>query len=201
MNSFAAVLGAVTLALLSGSPAQANFIANIDQDGLNVDATGSGSLDLTDLTFSGTETGTSVGNPRVKPDEGVLVLGSTISTDVYTGFTGPTNFGPGGLTNASSDTGGRVTIEFGSIFVVTEGYASGSFVSDSAIFDDTTIAALGLTEGTYTWTWGSGADADSYVLNVGPVSEAVPEPASLALFAPALLGLGFYRRRSKRKAM
>jgi len=201
MKSFAVVLGAVALALLSGSPAQANFIVNIDQDGLNVDATGSGSLDLTDLTSAGVNSGSNVGNPRILPKSGVLVLGSTTIIHGYTGFTGPSEFGTGGLTNASSETGDRVTMEFDQQLVVSDGYTSGSFVSDSAIFDDTTIAALGLTEGTYTWTWGSGADADSYVINVGPVSEAVPEPASLALFAPALLGLGFYRVRSKRKAM
>jgi hypothetical protein len=75
------------------------------------------------------------------------------------------------------------------------GYKSGGLLSDTAIFDNTTIAKLGLTPGTYTWTWGSGADADSFVVDVA----SVPEPATWAMMILGFAGIGFmaYRRKSK----
>ena len=61
-------------------------------------------------------------------------------------------------------------------------------------FDDATIASLGLTPGTYTFTWGSGADAGSFVIDIA----TTPLPAALPLFASALGALGFFGLRKKR---
>ncbi|MEZ6192941.1 MAG: PEP-CTERM sorting domain-containing protein [Phycisphaerales bacterium] len=51
------------------------------------------------------------------------------------------------------------------------------------IFTGTDFATLGVTEGSYVWSWGSGGSADSLTLNI------VPEPASVALLVLAGLGI------------
>jgi len=61
-------------------------------------------------------------------------------------------------------------------------------------FTGETFTSLGLTPGTYEWTWGSGASADAFTLNVG----AVPVPAAVWLFGSGLLGLiGVARRKAR----
>jgi hypothetical protein len=60
-------------------------------------------------------------------------------------------------------------------------------------FDDTTIAGLGLTPGTYTYTYG---DPDTFTIEIG----ATPLPAALPLFATGLGALGLLGWRRKRKA-
>src|SRR5262249_2258386 len=112
----------------------------------------------------------------------------------------------GGTTSANSETGVRVTMQgtnpgfpSDNLLYVPGGYISGGPVSDSATFNNTTIANLGLTPGTYTWTWGSGAHADSFVVEITPAR--VPGPVvgaglpGLIMAGAALLGL-WRRKRS-----
>ncbi len=77
-------------------------------------------------------------------------------------------------------------------------YVSGAALSDSATWNNSTISSLGLTPGTYTWAWGGGDHADSFVINIKAPAPAVPEPASLALLATAVLGLGTAGRLTRR---
>ena len=72
-------------------------------------------------------------------------------------------------------------------------YVSGSALSDTSTYANQTFASLGATPGTDEWTWGTGAHADSFTLEVGPVA-AVPEPASLSLLVMGLAGLGMVLR-------
>ncbi len=83
-----------------------------------------------------------------------------------------------------------------SFLAVPTGYVSGAALSDSATWNNATISSLGLTPGTYTWAWGNGATADSFVIDVE--APRVPEPASLALLATAVLGLRTARRLTRR---
>ena len=52
-------------------------------------------------------------------------------------------------------------------------------------FAGQTFASIGLSPGTYAWTWGSGIDADSFTVEIGP---AVPEPASALSVGIGLIG-------------
>jgi hypothetical protein len=60
-------------------------------------------------------------------------------------------------------------------------------------FANQTFASIGLTPGTYTWTWGSGSNADSLTVQIGPA--AVPEPASVLVVEVGFLGLAAVRHR------
>lgn len=63
-------------------------------------------------------------------------------------------------------------------------------------FANRTFATLGLTQGTYIWNWGSGANADTFTLNIG--SAAVPEPLTILGAATAAgFGAAFKRRLNK----
>ncbi len=176
-----------------GPAAHAGYVVTLTQVGDSVVATGSGTIDLSGLTFL-ESTG---GGVVIEPSRGTISLGPTgvSSDDVYTGFTGPTSFGSGFGAVASSGSGDFVGISYnlGEIGV-PEGYVSGSSLSDTATWDDATFASLGVTPGTYVWTWGTAAadDIDTFTLDV------VPEPGSLALLGTALIGIGafgFNRRR------
>jgi PEP-CTERM motif len=120
-----------------------------------------------------------------------LVIGPGLPTavnyDVYgaPALIGPSNFGPGGSTFASSGGGDIVGIfaPIGSIIVPT-GYVSGSPLSDSSTFAGQTFASLGVTPGSYKWTWGSGPTADGFTIEVG-----VPEPSTWAMLLIGFAGL------------
>ncbi|MGH7113432.1 MAG: hypothetical protein ACREE9_02955 [Stellaceae bacterium] len=165
---------------LSAPRAQAAYTVTLEPVGSNVVATGSGAIDLTGLSsrISGSARG------GVVPSSGEIITGpaSFTAVDGYTGFTGPANFGSGGGTLASGGTGDLVGIgAFGTDLVVPAGYTSGSSLSDTATYDNATFASLGVTPGTYLWTWGTPALDDTFTLNIG--AAAVPEPSSLLLLA------------------
>jgi len=91
---------------------------------------------------------------------------------LYTGstFNSPANFGTGGQT-IGSGTGDFFGVTFAisnNQLFVPSGYTSGSFISGTTTFNSTTLATLGATIGTYTWSWGAGVTASSIILQVGP---------------------------------
>jgi hypothetical protein len=75
---------------------------------------------------------------------------------------------------------------------VPQGYVSGNPLSDTATWDSTTFASLGVTPGTYVWSWGTGAN-QNFTLQIGPA--AAPEPGTLTLLGAALASFAFLRRR------
>jgi hypothetical protein len=60
-------------------------------------------------------------------------------------------------------------------------------------FNNATLTTLGVTPGTYVWTWGTGAN-QNFTLQIGPAG--VPDTGStLSLLSLASLGLVALRRK------
>jgi hypothetical protein len=199
-----AALAAFSVPFVVGGQAQAlappGATIDITQVGANVVATGSGVIDLSGLTLAG-------GGPwpfagELFPSLGVAVVGlggAGVNIDTYSGASGPANLGPG-LNSvlgsiASGDVFGIDGNGLGSPAIfVPAGYNGTTFLSGSATFDNTTLALIGLTPGTYTYTW-SPAAAPGAIVQDGSltinVTGVVPGPSTWAMMLLGFAGLGF----------
>lgn len=197
-----ATLILVALALLLGGvgQARAGYIITFSESNGNVVASGSGKLNITDLTYQSTPPATA---PQMLSSQGVLVIGNTGVPDIYgesSQIMGPFSFGTGGFKFANSGSGDFVGLEARNglpVLAVPTGYTSESPLTSSATWDNTTISGLGLTPGTHTWHWGTGPNADSLKVIV-PGTPSVPEPSTLTLLgigSLSLLGYGWRRRK------
>jgi hypothetical protein len=165
---------------LSAQPAQATYTVTLAQEGSDVVATGSGTIDLAGLCCILPGEGIAA----IAPIGGLINVGpaSLEPTDYYFGVSGPLSFGSGpALTYASSGSGDAVGL-FTDELYVPAGYVSGSALADTSTYDNQTLSSLGLTPGVYVYTFGSGADADRFVVDI----VAIPEPASALLLGPPL---------------
>ncbi|WP_213771265.1 PEPxxWA-CTERM sorting domain-containing protein [Bradyrhizobium sp. dw_78] len=189
----------MTLAAFSAlSDARAAAVITIDQVGSDVIATGSGTINLTDLPIIG-EDSESANVSKEGGASTILALGGMGSTkgSLTSLVAGPSSFGnPSGLYFASSASGDHFGIlegRPGAQLILPSNYVSGTALSDTTIWDNMTLAGLGFTDGAYVWTWGTGVNADSLTLEIG----AVPEPSTWAMMILGFCGLGFmaYRHR------
>lgn len=197
---FASFFAALVMLVMATS-AQSAVVISFTEQGGDVVASMSGTLNLTDLTSPGTG-----GQPGfVRPDAGFLMLaGSSGSFTTYQGgIQTPPNsgvFGTGAATLSSSHSGdilGIVSAGTPSLRVPT-GYTSGSSLSGTSIWTGATLSSLGITPGSYVWSWGSGANVDTATITAA----AVPEPMTWALLGTtaACGGLGAWLRRRRQAA-
>ena len=186
-------LAAIRCSLMFTAVAAGSFVhsaqaytVTLKQLGANVVATGSGAINLTGLTFviSGAD------NPGIVPFSGVISTGPFASMiDGYRGFTGPMDFGSGAGALPNTASGDFVGISgVGLGLFVPLNYISGTALSDSMTFNNATFASLGVTPGTYVWTWGTGAN-QRFTLIIGGVG--VPDGG----WTVSLLGLAALRRK------
>jgi len=181
-----ALTAVAVTSLFSVQPAQA-YSVTLEQVGSNVVANGSGPINLTGLTFQGSVSTNGVG---VLPLFGIIFTGPTGSVNVsqYAGFTGPTNFGSGGPLNANTGSGDFVGMRggLGNLFV-PQGYVSGAALSDSMTYTGQTFSTLGVTPGTYVWTWGTGAN-QNFTLQI-PTAVVPDSGSTIGLLFLSLIGL------------
>jgi hypothetical protein len=173
------------------------YTVTLQQVGSNVVANGSGAINLTGLSFP-------IPTPMlavVNAGDGVIITGPHGSglVDLYTGFMGPSSFGSGGPFAPDTGSGDFVGISGGTMLtflLVPQGYMSGAALSDSMTFNNATFASLGVTPGTYVWSWGTGVN-QNFTLQIGSVGvPGVPDGGStVSLFGCALLGLAALRRK------
>jgi hypothetical protein len=176
---------AVILLFIVGS-VQAAVIVTVVETGGDVVSSGGGSLDLSGLGYDGSFFDVSGG--QISPITGLHALGAPSLTDIDTygpPLTTPT-YGTGGNMLASSGTGDLfgVRSDFPGV-AVPIGYISGGALSGSSTFAGQTFASLGITPGTYVWSWSS----DTFTLNI------VPIPAAVWLFGSGLGLLGWMKRK------
>jgi hypothetical protein len=117
-------------------------------------------------------------------------------------ITGPFEFGAGSATNADKSSGDLVGVFSGSDdffgIVVPAAYVSGAQLADSSTYLFETLPALGARPGEFVWSWGSGAHADSFIVEIGGVFPApIPEPATWAMMLLGFAGLGYAALRRK----
>jgi hypothetical protein len=184
-------LGACCSAGITSS-AKAAVVINFVQQGGNVVAIGSGSLDTTGLSVP---LGSGVTDVSVTANVGYVVLGSPSLSNVFL-ISGGSPFGFGDEFFASSSSGNNFGIygTAGDLYFPSN-YVSGASLSATDTWTGQTFSSLGLTAGTYVYTWGSGANADSLTVRIG----AVPETSTWAMIILGFAGLGFmaYRRKDR----
>ena len=148
------------------SGASGDFNVTITQVGPDVVWSGSGSFNLTALTSSGPGSVSSGFNAN----QAIWAIGVSGLTDTYSGVTTyPTTFGAGGVgvTSSSGSIFGILPGPSGRSLHVPSGYVSNATISGSATYASQTIAGMGLTSGTYTWSWGSGGNTSTLVMIIG----------------------------------
>jgi hypothetical protein len=141
------------------------MMIDIVESGGNVVATFSGTLNLADLGR------TTMGSIAAQIGGANAIVASDGAIDTYFGFTGPTSFGSGGTVSGTS-TGDAIALlgNFGLLCVPT-GYSSGTPLSAISTFVGT-VTSLGLTPGTYVYTWAS----DSLTVNIGVSGSGSGDP-------------------------
>ena len=192
---------------LCAPPAQAAYTITIEQVGSDVIASGAGSINYTALASFGDE----VDTPLIDASGGAIIIGPTTPTNdtYYSGVSGPAiAFGTGG--EFFPDSGSGAIVGLGAqavppstgVVAVPQGYVSGAPLGTStATWTGATLSSLGLTPGTYVWSWGSGATADTFTIDIAAGSfrspPPIPEPATWAMMLLGLAGLALVRTRRR----
>jgi len=147
------------------SGATGDFTVTISQVGPDVVWNGSGKFNLAALTSAGTN---NIGG-GYQASQAVWAIGPLVAIDSYSGtITYPTSFGVGGtpVTSNTGSTFGILPGGSGRLLYVPSGYVSNTTISGTSTYANQTIAGMGLTPGTYTWSWGSGGNTSTIVMTI-----------------------------------
>ena len=172
--------------------AKADIVLNIQEQGPDVVAVFSGSINLTNALSGGSVSGSST----LMAPTNMQFYSFSDSAKVYgvTGISRPL-FGTGGVTVGTSRTGdsfGFMPIGPYLIFYVPNGYVSSNPLSGTATWANATLASLGITSGTYSIT---GVNNTVTINAAAPVPE--PSTYAMALAGLACGGYTMFRRRKR----
>lgn len=186
--------------IIAACPAarSADLNITVQQVGSDLVISTSGFVNSTGLSVQGQATDSGRINPSFFLGGSILVTGPAASFiyERYTGVSGSSAFATGSQTIASSGSGdpfGIVSNGTNSNFYLPINFVSGSSITSSSTYNNNTISGLGLTLGTYNWSWGSGATAGTAQMTISNV----PEPGTYALGAIASGVLATVARRKR----
>jgi len=155
-----------TVTPTSSGETSSGFTVTVTQVGPDVVWSGSGYFNLSALLSSGSNT---IGG-GFDAGSAIWAIGPTATVDTYSGtsVTYPASFGAGGVP-ATSNSGSTFGILSGPapalrLLYVPSGYISNTIISGSTTYLGQTIVGMGLTPGTYTWTWTTGPNSTSVVM-------------------------------------
>ncbi|MGK7881769.1 MAG: PEP-CTERM sorting domain-containing protein [Crocosphaera sp.] len=194
-----AITASLLTVILNANNSQAAIIVNVTEVGNDLLWSYEGDFDLTGLSVS---SGGSFGTPNgfLNPtfgSGGAFAVGTGSGTRlVYSPGSNPSpgNFGTAPPTLADSSTGTRFGIFFSNSQIAFTTDYSGEFISGTSTYLNQTFATLGLTEGTYVYTYPN----DTVTLNIiASEPESVPEPSTL-LSLLAVGSLGALVRKGKK---
>jgi hypothetical protein len=186
-------MSAAACTLLGVGASAAALTITFNQSGSTVWAHASGEVGSpAGLTYNGNLFSYGVVHPE--QDLVVVGVGPTTRWLVVGGFVGPSGgmwTGVGGASDAWISTlAGAVGLHGDTNeLLLPEIYTFGKYVSSGSAWNHTSISALGLVPGTYTWEWNSGAESLTVVVS------AIPEPASMLSTAGLLVSGLMIRRR------
>lgn len=180
------IITAITLTCAHGAA-----VITISEQGPNVVVVGTGSFYTEGLSFLYTADPMS---GQIQADVAHVIVGEAAITraDTYNVdfMTGPFLIGSG--TNfyiADLSSGDCFGLFAGFYLTVPTGYVSGDPLASSSTFLGHNLQSLGLSKGSYFWSWGTGVNADSLTLNI------VPESSSSLLACMTICCLLHIRRR------
>ena len=200
---------ALLISVFGAAPTYASVAITIEQLGNDVVESASGSLDMSQLirgtaatqSYTSAMRATIVMGPDTNaspdPDDHASVFFGYSFSD--TAVSGPANFGSGTTFHPTSVSGATFGLLYeGTLklqYIITpHDYVFGSAITSGAVFANQTLASMGLTEGTYVYSWLS----DSITIKIGGSSTPVPEPATWAMMVGgfAIAGAAMRRQRS-----
>jgi hypothetical protein len=146
----------------SSTPPIQGLFFTMQEVGLNVILSGTGTANVTSLNLSGTST---TFQPFIDPSSGMFSVGVGGDYDVYSGTTfNSAPFGTGGYIIPNIAGGNEFGISVNSL-VVPIGY-TGGILNGYSQFDNTDLATLSATTGTYLVQWGSSGASETITLVV-----------------------------------
>ena len=190
--------------LLPGT-AKGAIVINIEQQGSDVVASYSGSIDLTGIGFNILGSANSnrmvASGPQISFQNGAANKGSLTVFGKNPWSVAPSAFGTGGSFDADSATiatGNAFGFQLQGFFI-EPAYVSGSPISGSMTFENQTLASMGIDVGTMNATFSSGDTMSVVVSGSGPAP--VPEPGTWAAAALLVGGAAFARWRRRQAAV